>query len=138
MVLMGLGQTAQSPTPPPPPLPTRHPGSNDDLSLSPTQPHVCRPAATRPNSPLKGQSDKIFDLKFFSSFKPAWATDQQVKIFSILVKFSQSYSNFSESPRGMILCRVNLPGVSYHSESDDFSRSYLKGQSSQIFDLFFP
>ena len=64
---------------------------------------------------LKGQSNTIFDLQFFSP----------------------SYSNFYESPRGMILRRVNLPGVSYPGESNDFSRSYLKGQSNKIFDLFF-
>ena len=69
------------------------------------------------NALVKGQSNEIFDLQFFSSFEPAWATDQWVKIFSILVKFSLSYSNFSESPRGMILRRVNLPGVSYCAES---------------------
>ena len=34
---------------------------------------------------LKGQSNKI-STSSFSSFKPAWATDQRVKIFSILVK----------------------------------------------------
>ena len=38
---------------------------------------------------LKGQSNKIFDLRFFSSLEPVWATDQKVKIFSILVKNSQ-------------------------------------------------
>ena len=43
---------------------------------------------------LKGQSSKIFDLQFFSSFGPAWVTDQWVKVFSILVKFSLRYSNF--------------------------------------------
>ena len=81
---------------------------------------------------LKGQSSEIFDLQFFSSFEPALATDQWVKIFSTLVKLSPSYSNFYETPRAMILRRVNLPG-----ESNDFSRSYLKGQSNKIFDLFF-
>ena len=40
---------------------------------------------------LKGQSNEIFDLNFFSSFEPACATDQWVKTFSILVKFSLSY-----------------------------------------------
>ena len=35
------------------------------------------------------------------------------------------------------LRRVNLLGVSYPCESNDFSRSYLKGQSSKGFDLFF-
>ena len=43
---------------------------------------------------LKGQSNKIFNLQFFSSFEPALATDQWVKIFSNLVKNSQSYLNF--------------------------------------------
>ena len=44
---------------------------------------------------LKGQSNEIFDLQFFSSFKPVWVTDQWVKIFSILVEISLRYSNFS-------------------------------------------
>ena len=66
---------------------------------------------------LKGQSNEIFDLNFFSSFEPACATDQWVKTFSILVKFSLSYSNFNESPWGIILGRVNLPGVSYCADS---------------------
>ena len=30
---------------------------------------------------LKGQSNKIFYLQFFSSFEPDWATDQRVKYF---------------------------------------------------------
>ena len=30
-----------------------------------------------------------------SSFEPAWATDQWVKIFSNLVSFSLRYSNFN-------------------------------------------
>ena len=67
---------------------------------------------------LKGQSNEIFGLNFCSSsFESAWATDQWVKIFSILFKISRSYSNFSESPLGMIPLRVNLPGVSYCAES---------------------
>ena len=77
------------------------------------------------------------DFQFFSSFQPACATDQWVKIFLILVKFSPSYLHFYESPRGLILRRVNLPRVSYPGESYDFSRSYLKGQYNQIFDMFF-
>ena len=64
---------------------------------------------TLDQSSLKGQSNEIFDLQFFSSIEPAWATDQWVKIFSNLVRFLLSYSNFYESPRGMILRRVNLP-----------------------------
>ena len=49
---------------------------------------------------LKGQSNEIFDLQFFSSFEPAWAT-----------KISLSYLNFSvnktDSPRGVK--QKNLP-----------------------------
>ena len=77
------------------------------------------------------------DFQFFSSFQPACATDQWVKIFLILVKFSPSYLHFYESPWGLILRRVNLPRVSYPGESYDFSRSYLKGQYNQIVDMFF-
>ena len=67
-------------------------------------------------SALKGQANEIFDPHFFI-IQPAWATDQQVKTLSILVKISPSYSNFYESPWGMIPRRVNLPGVSFPDES---------------------
>ena len=60
---------------------------------------------------LKGQSNKIFELKFFSSFKPAWATDQRVKK---KIRFWLSF-------RRVIQIFLNA------RESDDFSRSYLKG-----------
>ena len=53
----------------------------------------------------------------FSSFEPAWATDQRVKIFSILVSILAGLFKFSESPQGIILLGVNLSGVSYHGES---------------------
>ena len=43
---------------------------------------------------LKGQSNEIFILNFFSFFECAWANDQWVKIFFILVKILWSYSNF--------------------------------------------
>ena len=69
---------------------------------------------------LKGQSNKIFDLQFFSSIKPALATGQWVKIFSNLVKNSQSCSNFKSknpTPQGIIPQRVRLPGVSYPGKS---------------------
>ena len=69
---------------------------------------------------LKGQSNEIFDLLFFSSLEPALATDQWVKIFSILVKNLQSYSNFKSknlTPRGIIPRRVSLPRVLYPCES---------------------
>ena len=69
---------------------------------------------------LKGQSNEIFDLRFFSSLEPVWATDQQIEIFFILVKNSPSYTNFkfeNVTPRGIIPRRVSLPEVSYPSES---------------------
>ena len=55
---------------------------------------------------LKGKSNQIFDSQFFSSFKPAWATDQWISIFTILVQISSSYSNFSVE-------KTDLPG--YHT-----------------------
>ena len=68
---------------------------------------------------LKGQSYEI-DLQFFSSFEQSLATDQWVKIFSILIKNSQSYLNFKSenlNPQGIIPRRVRLPVVSYPSKS---------------------
>ena len=52
---------------------------------------------------LKGQSNQIFDLQFFSSFEPAWATDQWVKTVSFLVQFLLRYSYFSGVLRSIIL-----------------------------------
>ena len=52
---------------------------------------------------LKGQSNEIFDPQFFSSFEPAGATYQWVKIVSFLVSFSPRYSNIFESMRSIIL-----------------------------------
>ena len=49
------------------------------------------------------------------------------KIFSILVQISLSYLNFYESPWGIILWGVNLPGVSYCAES--ISPGYHNAQS---------
>ena len=68
---------------------------------------LCRLSQSR-----KGTVQRDFGPPFFSSFEPAWATDQQVKTFSILVSFSPRYSYFSESPRGIIPRRVSLLGVS--------------------------
>ena len=82
---------------------------------------------------LKGQSNEIFNLKFFSYVKLTWATDQWVKIFSILglriCQFNQIFQSprgmrpqqsmspgydtpASQSPRDMNPRQVNLPGVS--------------------------
>ena len=69
---------------------------------------------------LKGQSNEIFDLQFISSFEPALASNQWVKIFSILVKNSQIYSNFKSknlTSWGIIPRRVRLPVVSYPGKS---------------------
>ena len=92
-----------------------------------------------PNSTVhsvKGTVQRDFWPLVFSSFEPAWATDQWGKIFSILVKISLSYLNFYESPKGIILRRVNLPGVSnpYPGESFfeicvEISPGYLTAQS---------
>ena len=40
---------------------------------------------------LKGQSNEIFTFCFYSSFEPSRATDQWIKIFSILVKNSNFF-----------------------------------------------
>ena len=59
---------------------------------------------------LKGQSNEIYNLWFFSSLEPVWATDQQVKIFLILVKNSLSYTTFkfkNLTPQGIIPRGVN-------------------------------
>ena len=53
-----------------------------------------------------GDIDRDSPTRFFSTFEPAWATDQWVTIFSIFVKISPSYSIF----------RI-LPGVTYCTES---------------------
>ena len=63
---------------------------------------------------IKGTVQRDFRPLVFSSLKPVWATDQQVKIFSILVKNSPSYTNFkfkNLAPQSMIPRRVSLPGV---------------------------
>ena len=88
------------------------------------------------SSLFKRQCYEIFD-PHFSSLEPAKATEQWVKIFSILGYFLGYHTPKSQSPRSIILSRVNLTAVSYCAESSGFSGSYLKGQSTDIFDLFF-
>ena len=63
---------------------------------------------------------------FFSSFEPAWATYQWIQTVSFLVSLSPRYSNIS-----------NLCAVWYCAESRDFSVAFLKGQSNEIFYVFF-
>ena len=82
-----------------------------------------------------------FFTKIVSSFKPAWAADQCFKMFSILVKFSPSYTSYtnfsgyhtaqSPSPCSIILRRVNLPTVTYYAES--ISLQYHTAQSHVTF-----
>ena len=67
----------------------------------------------RHSVPLKGQSNEIFEPQFFSSFEPAWATDQCIKIVSFLVSFSPRYSNFYETTRSIILRGVMCLWESY-------------------------
>ena len=60
---------------------------------------------------LKGQSNEIFDPQFYSSFEPAWATDQCIQMFSILISFSKSYLILVSkklTPRSIIL-REEIP-----------------------------
>ena len=52
------------------------------------------PTRRRLQQCFKGTVQQDFDLQFFSSFDPAWVTDQRVAIFLILVKISLIYSNF--------------------------------------------
>ena len=90
---------------------------------------------------LKGQSNEIIDLQFYSSFEPTCATDQRLKYFRFWLRIrwviqilspkiwlpgvsypgesvSPGYHTLaSQSPRGIIPLRVNLPGVSYPGES---------------------
>ena len=61
----------------------------------------------------------IVDPFFLASFEPAW-----VKIFSMLVKISP--------PRSLILCRVNLPTVSYCAESISPRYNTMQSQSPSI------
>ena len=42
---------------------------------------------------FKGQSNEIFDPQYFSSFEPAWATDQWVKYFRIWFSFRREIQN---------------------------------------------
>ena len=77
-----------------------------------TQSHVTFP------DPIKGTFQRDFRPPVFFIIR-TWATDQWVKIVSILLKISQSYSNFSndtalsQSPRSIILRGVTYdPGKS--------------------------
>ena len=70
---------------------------------------------------LKGQSNEISDLQFFSSFEPAWANDQWVKIFidfglvfaELFKLFGVSYRNEAVSP-AVWYCAVSI-SLQYHT-----------------------
>ena len=59
---------------------------------------------------LKGQSNEIFDLQFSSSLEPTYATDQQVEIFSILVRLDPGEidSPGYKTPGGHVLTDFRL------------------------------
>ena len=71
---------------------------------------------------VKGQCNEIFDHQFFSSFEPAMATDQWVKIVWFFISFSLRYSNFFES----------LPSITLRGDIWLF-RILFKGVSQTIF-----
>ena len=73
----------------------------------PSPEQLLQPAVVTTNTVLKGQSNEVFHLHFFSLFGSAWATDRWVKILSILVKILRSYLNFRLSKRTR---RGILPG----------------------------
>ena len=64
---------------------------------------------------LKGTVQRDFRPQVFSSLDPAWAPDQRIKIFSILVKFSTSSSNFSgyHTALSQSLRNIILRGVTH-------------------------
>ena len=75
---------------------------------------------------LKGTVQQDFDLQFFSSFEPAWATDQWVKIVSFFVFVFAKIFNFF---------RIS---AQYHTARSHVTfRIFLKGQSNEILYLFF-
>ena len=83
------------------------------------------PSTFSPNCFSKGTVQRDFRTPFFTSFEPAW-----VKTFSILAQILLSYSNFYNSPWGMIPRQDNVPWVSFPGKSSDFSGSLLKGLSN--------
>ena len=58
---------------------------------------------------LNGQSNEIFDLPVFYHLNQPGPLTNGFKYFKFW--FSLLYSNFSESPRSIILRRVSLPTV---------------------------
>ena len=73
---------------------------------------------------FQGQSNEIFDPHLFTPFEPAWATDQRV---------SSSYSNFSESPLGIIHCAESISTQYYTAGSHVTFRILFKRTFQQDF-----
>ena len=63
---------------------------------------------------LKGHCNDIFYLQFFSSFERVCDTNQRVKKFQFWEDFANCIKFFVKK---LIQHRVNLPGVSYSTES---------------------
>ena len=71
---------------------------------------------------IKGTVQQDFRPPVFSSFQPAWATDQWVKIFSYLVLFSPRYSNFNCE-------KTDSPGYDTpRSQKKKFNLSFAKNR----------
>ena len=101
------------------------------------------------NTALKGQSKEIFDPQFFHHSNWPGSLTNGLKCFQILFCFCRDIQIFtklravsadtaqSQAQRSIILRGVKFRAVQYCAESSDFSVSFLKGQSSKIFELFF-
>ena len=88
---------------------------------------------------FQGTVQRDFRLPIFSTFGPAWATDDWVKIFSILVTIRRVIQMFRNLPgwiMGMLPQRVNLPEVSYCAKS--ISLGYHTAQSQSPRGIILP
>ena len=65
------------------------------------------------DSPFPLSPEKVY-VKY-ASFEPAWATDQGVKIFLILVQISPSYSNFFWISPGYDTAHAESISLGYHT-----------------------
>ena len=73
---------------------------------------------------LMGYNSFVFGLDF-------------AEIFKFFRSSAQYHTALSQVPRSIILRWVKFCAISYCAESSDVSVSFLRGQSSLIFDLFF-
>ena len=105
------------------------------------------------NTALKGQSKEIFDPQFFHHSNWPGSLTNGLKCFQISFCFCRDIQIFTKlravsyctesstvqyhTARSQVPRSVKFRAVWYCSESSDFSVSFLKGQSSKIFELFF-